>query len=107
MATQNIRYRAGTLEVLLHQAQLFTGSMVVVWIENFGQFFRVDALLFGTTYSPAYLYYDRRERVTRIDCYITHGSLEYYFFYKDDGDRPDYCLKLDFMGDCLAGMVRY
>ncbi len=22
--------------------------MVVVWIENFGQFFRVDALLFGT-----------------------------------------------------------
>ena len=48
MATQNIRYRTGTLEVLLHQAQLFTGSMVVVWIENFGQFFRVDALLFGT-----------------------------------------------------------
>ena len=48
MATQNIRYRAGTLEVLLHQAQLFTGSMVVVWIENFGQFFCVDALLFGT-----------------------------------------------------------
>ena len=48
MATQNIRYRTGTLEVLLHQAQLFTGSMVVVWIENFGQFFRIDALLFGT-----------------------------------------------------------
>ena len=22
--------------------------MVVVWIENFGQFFRIDALLFGT-----------------------------------------------------------
>src|SRR5699024_12866648 len=41
MATQNIRYRTGTLEVLLHQAQLFTGSMVVVWIENFGQFFRI------------------------------------------------------------------
>ncbi|XPE50826.1 hypothetical protein ACNKHL_20705 [Shigella flexneri] len=43
MATQSIRYRTGTLEVLLHQAQLFTGSMVVVWIENFGQFFLIDA----------------------------------------------------------------
>ncbi|MBC5738444.1 hypothetical protein [Lawsonibacter faecis] len=74
-----------------------------LWSKKYGH----DALLFGTTYSPAYLYYDRRERVTRIDCYITHGSLEYYFVYKDDGDRPDYCLKLDFMGDCLAGMVRY
>ena len=36
MTAKNIRHRTGTLEVLLHQTQFFTGSMVVVWIENFG-----------------------------------------------------------------------
>ena len=48
MATKNVSNRTGALEVLLHQAQFFTGGMVVVWIENFSQFFRVDALLFST-----------------------------------------------------------
>ena len=49
-----------------------------LWSKKYGH----DALLFGTTYSPAYLYYDRRERVTRIDCYITHGSLEYFEMFE-------------------------
>ena len=48
MATQNVRHGAGALEVLLHQAQLFTGQVVVVRVENFGQLLGVDALLLGT-----------------------------------------------------------
>ena len=47
MATQNVRHGAGALEVLLHQAQLFTGQVVVVRIEDFGQLLGVDALLLG------------------------------------------------------------
>ena len=47
MATQNVRHGAGALEVLLHQAQLFTGQVVVVRVENFGQLLGVDALLLG------------------------------------------------------------
>ncbi len=45
MAAQNIGYGAGALEVLLHQAQLFTCRVVVVRIQHFGQFFGVDTLL--------------------------------------------------------------
>ena len=47
MATQNVRHGAGALEVLLHQAQLFTGQVVVVRVEDFGQLLGVDALLLG------------------------------------------------------------
>ena len=48
MATQNIGNRAGALEVLLHQTQFFTRLMVIVRVEDFRQFFGVNALLFGT-----------------------------------------------------------
>ena len=48
MATQNIGDRTGALEVLLHQTQFFTRLMVIVRIENFRQFFGVNALLFST-----------------------------------------------------------
>lgn len=46
MATQNIRYRAGALEVLLHQAQFFARRVVIVGIKHLRQFFRIDTLLF-------------------------------------------------------------
>ena len=45
MAAQNVSYRTGTLEVLLHQAQLFTRGVVIVRVQHFRQFFGVDALL--------------------------------------------------------------
>ncbi len=46
MAAQNVGYGAGALEVLLHQAQLFTRGVVIVRVQHFRQFFSVDALLF-------------------------------------------------------------
>ncbi len=45
MAAQNVSYGASALEVLLHQAQLFTRGVVVVRVQHFGEFFSVDALL--------------------------------------------------------------
>ena len=45
VATQNVRHRAGALEVLLHQAQFFPRQMVVIRIQHLGQFFGVDTLL--------------------------------------------------------------
>ncbi len=46
MAAQNIGHRTGALEILLHQAQTFTGQMVIVGIQDFGQLFRLNALFF-------------------------------------------------------------
>src|SRR5471030_123523 len=46
MTPQDICHRTGALEILLHQAQAFTGLMIIIGIEYFGEFGGVDALLF-------------------------------------------------------------
>ncbi len=45
VTTQDIRHRTGALEILLHQAQPLASLMVVIGIEHFGQFCRLDARL--------------------------------------------------------------
>lgn len=51
--------------------------------------------VFGTWYSTVDSYYDERERLLYEDCYITHGSLDYYYIYEEDETVPSYCLALD------------
>lgn len=48
-------------------------------------------------------YFDELERVVHEDVYITHGNMEYYFFYSSDEPDFDTCLILDYnTGDWFA-----
>lgn len=67
-------------------------------------FFR-HSLLFGTSDSTATLYYDEKGRITYIRSYITHGSLEHYFIYEDDGDIPAYGIVIDHYPDVNDGII--
>lgn len=54
-----------------------------------------NSFVFGTTCSTIESLYDEKERLLYEDCYITHGSYEYYYIYEDDGKKPAYCLGVD------------
>ena len=63
-----------------------------------------NSLLFSTSYSSARLHYDESGRIAYIRSYITHGSLEYYFIYEDDGDIPACGIMLDHYPDIVEGI---
>lgn len=51
--------------------------------------------MFGTWYCSRQSYYDERERLVYEHCYITHGSLDFYYIYEGDEAEPVYCLLID------------
>lgn len=53
------------------------------------------SMLFGTSMSTADCHYDETGRITYIHSYITHGSLDYFFIYEDDGAVPAYGVVID------------
>ncbi len=60
-----------------------------------------------TWHSVAHSFYDTQERLLYEDCYITHGSMDYYYIYQDDKEQPTYCLMLDHdLGVIHATMVK-
>lgn len=60
-----------------------------------------------TWHSVAHSFYDTQERLLYEDCYITHGSMDYYYIYQDDKEMPAYCLMLDHdLGVIHATMVK-
>lgn len=52
-------------------------------------------LAFGTWMQSVRSWYDPLERLVYRSSYITHGSVEYFYIYENDGDRPGYLLVLD------------
>lgn len=67
-----------------------------------------DPMEFGTTLSLRDSFYDERGRVVYEKGYITHGKLEYYYIYADEGDKPEYCLIVDHnVGCAIANMIQY
>ena len=42
--------------------------------------------------------YDEKERLVFEDAYITHGILQDYYIYLDEGDKPAYHIELDYAG---------
>lgn len=57
-------------------------------------------------YSVVHSFYDTQERLLYEDCYITHGSMDYYYIYQGEEKIPSYCLTLDHdLGWIHAGMV--
>lgn len=67
-----------------------------------------DDLIFGSTYCSIGSLYDNQERVIFEHCYITHGSIEYYYIYENDSKKPTYRLGLDYnMNMTDPELVRY
>lgn len=52
----------------------------------------------GSTRSSEDSLYDEKERLVYKQAYITHGTLEDYYIYLDDGDKPAYHLWFDYYG---------
>lgn len=62
-----------------------------------------NSMAFGTWQCRRDTYFDDLGRVTYEDVYITHGNMDYYFFYKDNELNPYVCLVLDYnTGDWYA-----
>lgn len=59
----------------------------------------------GTWYSMIHSCYGNKERLIFEDCYVTHGSMDYYYIYEGDEDEPSYYLVIDHdLGDLYAEM---
>lgn len=54
-----------------------------------------NQLLFGTAYFSTQMYYTSYERLDYARCYLSHGSLELFYFYDGESTSPSYCLMLD------------
>ena len=64
--------------------------------------------LFATTFQSQYSDYDELGRLVCKICYITHGSMDYYYIYEDEGEKPGYCISFDDgMGYTLPAMIVY
>lgn len=56
--------------------------------------------LFGSWLYSCRLWYDAGQRLTRVRGYVTHGQLDYFYFYGEDG-APAWQLCLDHNGGLL------
>ena len=71
--------------------------------------YRHNSYWAGSTRSSVDSLYNERERLVYEQAYITHGTLEDYYIYPDDSDKPAYCLEFDYAGGAapITTMVRY
>lgn len=54
-----------------------------------------NSMVFGTWYSSRQSYYDEQERLVHEHCYVTHGSVDFYYIYAKESEVPAGCLILD------------
>lgn len=54
-----------------------------------------NGFVFGTTNCSMNIYYDELQRIKYESNYITHGTLEYYYIYENNSNKPSYWLALD------------
>ena len=66
-----------------------------------------DQVYGGTWYSSVHSFYDSRERLVFEDCYITHGSMDYYYIYDGEEEDPSYYLVIDHNPSPYAEMISY
>ncbi|MBD5542130.1 MAG: hypothetical protein HDR00_13265 [Lachnospiraceae bacterium] len=63
--------------------------------------------VFASTNCSMNIYYDEHERIKYERNYITHGHLEYYYIYKNNGKNPSYCLGLDYSHGYVPFLIKY
>ena len=61
----------------------------------------------GTWCSSVHSFYDSRERLVFEDCYITHGSMDYYYIYDGEEEDPSYYLVIDHNPSPYAELISY
>lgn len=63
----------------------------------------------GLSYEPHDSWYDERGRLAYEEEYITHGSLNYYYIYREDSMAPAYCLYVDLADSPVnyLALIRY
>lgn len=67
-----------------------------------------NPFVFSSTNCSMNIYYDELERIKYESNYITHGHLEYYYIYKNNSNKPSYCLAFDFYPDsCVPFFMKY
>lgn len=67
-----------------------------------------NSYVFGTWACSRDSFFDTAERMVYEECYITHGSMEYYYIYGEEESTPSYCLILDHTLDRLcAELMEY
>ena len=92
-------------------------TMTIFGIEDLHYVYRDDGtlyyrdythnpMIFGTTFCSLESYYDKSGRVVYESGYITHGRLEYYYIYKDEGDKPEYLLEIDYNGGYVIPHIK-
>ena len=59
------------------------------------RFYFHNARIFGTWYTTWKSYFDNQGRIAYECIYITHGSMEKFYIYSDDDEKPEYLLMLD------------
>lgn len=66
------------------------------------------SLIFGTWMQLVRSWYDPLERLVYRSSYITHGSVEYFYIYENDGEKPTYLFVLDnYLGDVWPDMIKF
>lgn len=73
------------------------------------RYYRHNPHQFSTYRQSESSLYDELERLVYENAYITHGILEDYYIYLDEGDKPAYCIELDYAGGAapIASVERY
>lgn len=71
--------------------------------------YRHNPYLLSTTRQSEDSLYDKKERLVYQQAYITHGTLEDYYIYLDESDKPAYHLNFDYAGGPapFVSMERY
>lgn len=66
-----------------------------------------NPFVFATTNCTMHIYYDENQRIKYERNYITHSHLEYYYIYKNNSNKPSYCLALDYSHSYIPFFVKY
>lgn len=66
-----------------------------------------NPIVWGTTNASMKSYYDEQERIIYESCYITHGAVENFYIYTDEGNIPTYSLFVDSGGSYGVQMIMY
>lgn len=64
-------------------------------------------ILFGSHLSSQSCYYDEQGRITCKYCHATSGSIYCCYIYKNNREKPVYCLMLDSYGGSWPEMISY
>lgn len=73
----------------------------------FYKYYSHNPYVFATANCTMHIYYDELERIKYESDYITHGHIEHYYIYKNNSNKPSYCLSLDYSSSYIPFFTKY